>query len=119
MDKKIRMADIAQQLGISVVSVSKALSGKEGVSEDTRARVLELARQMDYVPLRSREKAEPRTSSGNIGILMADLFFEDNTFYSNMYRQLVMCCGKNGYSAMLELRSHIVRLTGGTEFWEG
>lgn len=103
MDKKVRMADIAQQLGISVVSVSKALSGKEGVSDDTRARVLELARQMDYVPLRSREKTEPRASSGNIGILMADLFFEDNTFYSNMYRQLVMCCGKNGYSAMLEL----------------
>lgn len=105
MDKKVRMADIARQLGISVVSVSKALSGKEGVSDDTRAKVLELAQQMDYVPLRSREKTEPRVHSGNIGILMADLFFEDNTFYSNMYRQLVKCCNENGYSVMLELVS--------------
>lgn len=103
MDKKVRMADIAAQLGISVVSVSKALSGKEGVSDDTRARVLELARQMDYVPLRAKEKPEPRAHSGNIGILMADLFFADNTFYSIMYRQLVKCCNENGYSAMLEL----------------
>lgn len=103
MDKKVRMADIAEQLGISVVSVSKALSGKDGVSDDTRAKVLELARKMDYVPLRSKEKAEPRAHSGNIGILMADLFFEDNTFYSNMYRQLVMCCNENGYSVILEL----------------
>lgn len=103
MDKKVRMADIAEQLGISVVSVSKALSGKEGVSEETRAKVLELAKQMEYVPLRSKEKSEPRVNSGNIGILMADLFFSDNTFYSNMYRQLIKCCNENGYSAMLEL----------------
>lgn len=103
MDKKVRMADIAQQLGISVVSVSKALSGKEGVSESTRAKVLELARQMDYVPLRAREKETRPSLSGNIGILMADLFFADNTFYSNMYRQLLMSCHEQGYSAMLEL----------------
>lgn len=103
MDKKIRMADIAQQLGISVVSVSKALSGKDGVSDETRAKVLDLARRMDYVPLRSKGKAESRPNSGIIGILMDDLFFADNTFYSNMYRQLVKCCNENGYSAMLEL----------------
>jgi len=105
MDKKVRMADIAQQLGISVVSVSKALSGKDGVSDATRAKVLELARKMDYVPLRAKESAAPqqRSHSGNIGILMADLFFADNTFYSNMYRQLVKCCNENGYSVMLEL----------------
>lgn len=103
MDKKVRMADIAKELGISVVSVSKALSGKEGVSDETRARVLQLAKQMDYVPLRTKDKPQPSLHSGNIGILMADLFFADNTFYSNMYRQLVMCCGENGYSAMLEL----------------
>lgn len=103
MDKKVRMADIAERLGISVVSVSKALSGKEGVSDETRAKILELAKQMDYTPLRSQEKPASRISSGNIGILMADLFFADNTFYSNMYRQLVKCCSENGYSSMLEL----------------
>lgn len=103
MEKKVRMADIARQLGISVVSVSKALAGKDGVSESTRAKVLELARQMDYVPLRSKEKHEAPSQSGNVGILMADLFFADNTFYSNMYRQLLMCCHEHGYSAMLEL----------------
>ena len=33
MEKGVRMADIAQRLGISIVSVSKGLSGKEGVSD--------------------------------------------------------------------------------------
>ena len=36
MEKGVRMADIAQRLGISIVSVSKGLSGKEGVSDDAR-----------------------------------------------------------------------------------
>lgn len=103
MDKKTRMADIAKELGISVVSVSKALSGKEGVSDETRAKVLELARKMDYTPLRVREKTVPRTPSGNVGILIPDMFFGDNSFYANMYRELVKCCAENGHSAMLEL----------------
>ena len=33
MAKGVRMADIAEKLGISIVSVSKALAGKDGVSE--------------------------------------------------------------------------------------
>lgn len=103
MEHKIRMADIAKELGISVVSVSKALSGKDGVSEETRQKVLGLAQQMQYVPLRAKGNPKHRTPSGNIGILMANQFFADNTFYSEMYRQLVICCGENGYSALLEL----------------
>lgn len=103
MDKKVRMADIAKQLGVSVVSVSKALSGKEGVSAQTRAKILEAASQMGYVPLRVREHNAEQTSSGNIGILVADQFFADNTFYSNLYRNMVNRCSECGYSALLEL----------------
>lgn len=103
MDKKVRMADIAERLGVSVVSVSKALSGKEGVSKQTRSRILETANRMGYVPLRTREHSTERSGSGNIGILVADKFFADNTFYSNLYRNLVARCGECGYSALLEL----------------
>ena len=38
MAKGVRMADIAEKLGISIVSVSKALAGKDGVSEEMRAK---------------------------------------------------------------------------------
>ena len=40
MGKPVRMADIAEKLDISVVSVSKALAGKSGVSEEMRAKVV-------------------------------------------------------------------------------
>lgn len=103
MEKKVRMADIARELGISVVSVSKALAGKDGVSEEMRSKILALAKEMGYVPLRAKLWEHKQSKSGNIGILLMDQFFEDNTFYSNMYRQLVMSCNEHGYSAMLEL----------------
>lgn len=35
MQKQVKMADIAQVLGVSVVTVSKALSGKDGVGDET------------------------------------------------------------------------------------
>lgn len=103
MDKKVRMADIAQQLGISVVSVSKALSGQAGVSEETRTKILNIAREMGYVPLRTKPASSRGVVSGNIGILVPDRFFADNTFYSNLYRQLLMRCNEHGFSALLEL----------------
>lgn len=36
MGKKVKMADIADRLGVSTVTVSKALSGKSGVSDSLR-----------------------------------------------------------------------------------
>ena len=53
MGKPVRMADIAERLDISVVSVSKALAGKPGVSEEMRAKIVTLAREMGYEGIRT------------------------------------------------------------------
>ncbi len=103
MDKKVRMADIAQKLGLSVVSVSKALSGQSGVSEQTREKVLHLAQELDYTPLRTKPQDKQRTRSGNIGILVADCFFDENTFYSDLYRHVLHSCTDHGFSALIEI----------------
>lgn len=42
--------DIAEELGISVSAVSLALSGKAGVSQETRLKVLARAKELGYVP---------------------------------------------------------------------
>ena len=106
MEKKIRMADLAEQLGVSVVSVSKALSGKEGVSDEVREKILQLAKEMGYVPLRNRTPKEKKEiASGNVGILVADRYFADNAFYTNLYRQIQKKCNTKGFSALLEIVS--------------
>ena len=40
MRNLVTMKDIADELDVTVMSVSKALSGKDGVSEDLRAKIL-------------------------------------------------------------------------------
>jgi DNA-binding LacI/PurR family transcriptional regulator len=45
-----KLVDIASALGISVTTVSKALKGYSDVSQTTRAKVLEMAKTMNYKP---------------------------------------------------------------------
>ena len=46
MAKTVTMSDIAEELGVSTVTVSKALSNQKGVSDSMRAKIKELAEQM-------------------------------------------------------------------------
>jgi len=48
MSQRITLDTLSQQLGLSKYSVSRALTGKPGVSEQTRDAVLTLAREVGY-----------------------------------------------------------------------
>lgn len=99
----MRMADIAEKLGISIVSVSKGLSGKDGVSEEMRAKIIATAKELGYEP--PAQKAAPQERTENIGILVPDYFFEESTFYSNLYRAVVNRSTALGYACLMELVS--------------
>ncbi|KKB08102.1 LacI family DNA-binding transcriptional regulator [Devosia chinhatensis] len=47
--KKVTLQDIADKLGVSKFAVSRALSGKDGVSEETRLRIEGKALEMGYL----------------------------------------------------------------------
>lgn len=85
MAKKITMQQIATKLGVSKYVVSKALSGKSGVSAATRERVLETAAQLGYSVNRTGfAEAHPDTASGlaladgkrTIVVLMPNIRFQ-------------------------------------------
>ena len=67
MAKTVKMQDIAEKLGVSTMTVSKALSGKSGVSEQTRQRIKELAEEMGYVLPAGEREGEKR--SYNVGVI--------------------------------------------------
>ena len=49
MAKAVKMKDIADRLNVSTMTISKALSGKPGVSDSLRERIRMLAMEMGYV----------------------------------------------------------------------
>lgn len=68
----IRLKDIARDLGISTVTVSKVLRGNHDISEKTRARVLKRMRELNYKPnMLARGLASGRTYT--VGLVVPDL----------------------------------------------
>lgn len=100
MAKAVRMADIAQKLGISTVSVSKGLAGKDGVSEEMRARIIATAKEMGYQPT---TRAQSHTGGETIGILIADRFFTSLSFYSNLYRLVLRYAAEQNITVLVEI----------------
>ncbi|HFI0695579.1 TPA: LacI family DNA-binding transcriptional regulator [Streptococcus suis] len=52
----MKLEDIAKLAGVSKGAASLALNNKSGVSEETRKKVLEIAREANYTPLRQKKK---------------------------------------------------------------
>ena len=90
--KHVTMRDIGAALGVSTVTISKALSGKEGVSDAVREKIVETARRMGY----HYGAPEPETGSRIVGILIADRYFSAPSFYSSMYRELLKEISESG-----------------------
>ena len=87
MAKAVKMKDIAQRLNVSTMTVSKALSGKPGVSEVMREKIKTLAFEMGYIP--SGEIREGMKKSYNIGVILAKYYTEKwATFYWKMYQEI-------------------------------
>src|SRR6185369_9409418 len=58
----VRLKDIAQQAGVSIMTVSKALRDAADVSAGTKTRIKLLAQQMGYVPDSSAQGLRTRTT---------------------------------------------------------
>ncbi|WP_436520693.1 LacI family DNA-binding transcriptional regulator [Actinoplanes sp. HUAS TT8] len=70
MGNRPTIADIAKRVGVSPGAVSFALNGRPGVSEQTRARILETAREMNWRPHRAA-RALGGAQAGVVGLVLA------------------------------------------------
>lgn len=97
--KKIRVTvkDVAKAAGVSLMTVSRAINGQEGIGEDTRKRILELAHQMNYQPSQiARSLATRQTNT--LGLVVPDV---SNPFFAHIARGAEDAAYKNGYSVFL------------------
>lgn len=102
--KAVRLSDIAEKLGVSTVTVSKAIADKDGVGEELREKIKQTAHEMGYRSKSSRLAGNKNeNSTGNIGIVIPTRFFERQTsFYWQLYNALGKELMMHGYYAIME-----------------
>jgi LacI family transcriptional regulator len=96
------MSDIARELGVSTVTVSKALSGKDGVGKELRKAIVQKAEAMGYV-YNSLPRSMLQGRTYNIGILIASKYLGENSFYWIFYQRLLHTLKDTSYTGILEV----------------
>ena len=103
MAKKVKLADIAQRTGVSTVTVSKALTGQKGVSEEMRERIKRLADEMGYVQPSKERRTGPERSY-NIGLLVEESYIDKyDSFYLQMYQKVATKAMDAGCFTLMEV----------------
>lgn len=104
MTKNVTMKNIAKELDVSTVTISKALSGKEGVSDELRKLIKCKADEMGY-RYNALGKSMRDGKNYNIGILIPEQFMHESAFYSKMYQSLIKEMMPYNYFGILEIVS--------------
>jgi len=93
----IRMKDIAQDLGVSVVTISKVLRNHQDISPETRERVLKRIKELGYRPnWAARSLVTGR--SYLMGLVVPDLL---HPFFAEVAKGASSILRKKGYSLVL------------------
>jgi LacI family transcriptional regulator len=93
----VTIKQVAREAGVSIATVSRVLTGNGPVLATTRARILEVAARLRYVPHEgARGLATQRTHA--IGVLLPDIHSE---FFSELIRGLDQNATARGYHLLV------------------
>lgn len=99
MSDRVTIKSIAQELGISHMTVSRALSNHPKVNKNTRIKVLERAQKLGYV--KSAAAIAIRGDKAPIvGLLVPNLI---NEFYARFSNKLAEICDENGWQPIIHI----------------
>lgn len=93
----VTIKDIAEKLGVSYATVSRALNNRPEVKEETRQKVLDAAGEMGYRPNRIARSLVTRRSQC-LGLIVPDIM---NPFFAELARGVDEAAAKQGYSVYL------------------
>jgi len=93
----VTIVDIANRIGVSYTTVSRALNGKKGVGEKMRKRILEEAEKLGYQP-NAIARGLVSKSTFTIGLIIPDI---TNPFFPEVARGVEDACREAGYNVFL------------------
>jgi len=95
--KNATIKDIAQEVGLSVMAVSKALNNKPGLKAETRDRILQAARTLNYKP-NTVARSLKLNNTKTIGVVASD---SSSDILSKVVRGIEDAAEKEGYNIIL------------------
>jgi LacI family transcriptional regulator len=95
--RRARLKDIALAVGLSVNTVSRALAGKDAVSESTRAMIQAEAERLGYVP-NAMARSLAVGSAMALGLVITN---PSNPFYTTLISAIESRARMHGYSLVL------------------
>ncbi|MDW7659601.1 MAG: LacI family DNA-binding transcriptional regulator [Bacillota bacterium] len=93
----ITIKDIAQRAGVSYATVSRALNGRHDVSEVTRQKIFDLAREMGYQP-NAIARSLVKQKSQIIAVIVPDV---SNPFFADITMAVNEAADDAGYTTMI------------------
>lgn len=102
MKGKAKISDIAKQSGVSMSTVSLVLNNRPGVSQETRSRVLDVAKEFEY-PIKVAVASGEYNHLTTIGMVVKtdlDILPQANPFYSKVILGIEDVCRRNGINLL-------------------
>ena len=110
MKKDVRLADIAERLNVSTVTVSNALANQKGVSDELREKIKQTAAQMGYQAKGST--AQSVREILNLGVIISQKYLGDYpSFYWKIYQELMIAAREQNCVLLFEMLTHEAEAT--------
>lgn len=93
----VSIKDIAKKAGVSISTVSYALNGSNKVTDETRSKILVIAKELNYVPnaaARTLKKRESRI----LGVFLTDF---SGDVYGDLLTGMKAICNAQGYDLIV------------------
>lgn len=104
---KVRLADIAERVGVSAVTVHNALTGRKGVSDEMREQIRNVAQELGYRPPSAVRRQERERTLKSVGVLISERYLADyTTFYWKMYQEMAIAATDKGCMTTVEILKH-------------
>ena len=94
---RVSAADVARAVGVSAATVSYVMNGRSGVSEETRARVLEVAETLGHTSSARANRLRSQQTRV-IGLVLTDIA---NPFYTEIAAGTIDAARARGYEVFL------------------
>lgn len=103
----VRLADIAERVGVSIVTVHNALAGRRGVSDEVRDKILREADAMGYQQKRPAPVRDKSRRLKHIGVIISEKYLADyTTYYWKMYQEMAIAATDKNCIVAVEVLRH-------------